>query len=47
MNPTIKEVTPDLIESSPKSGPTVRSSTTIYGVGKAPERSNKDKSVAS
>ena len=45
--PTIKEVNPDFIESSPKSGPTVLSSTTINGVGKAPDLSSKAKSVAS
>ena len=47
INPTISEVIPDLIESSPKSGPTVRSSTTSNGVGKAPDLSSKAKSVAS
>ena len=47
INPTINDVMPDLIESSPKSGPTVLSSTTNKGVGNAPERSNKAKSVAS
>ena len=47
IKPTINDVAPDLIESSPKSGPTVRSSTTIKGVGKAPDLSSKAKSVAS
>ena len=47
INPTIKDVTPDFIESSPKSGPTVLSSTTTSGVGKAPDLSNNAKSVAS
>ena len=46
-NPTIKDVIPDFIESSPKSGPTVLSSTTVKGVGKAPDLNNKAKSVAS
>ena len=46
MNPTIKDVTPDLIESSPKSGPTVRSSTISRGVGKAPDLRSNAKSVA-
>ena len=36
INPTINEITPDFIESSPKSGPTVLSSTIFKGVGKAP-----------
>ena len=35
VKPTIRDVIPDLIESSPKSGPTVLSSTTTRGVGKA------------
>ena len=43
--PIIRDVTPDLIESSPKSGPTVLS-TTIKGVGNAPDLSSKAKSVA-
>ena len=47
MKPIIKDVMPDFIESSPKSGPTVLSSTTSKGVGKAPDLSNKAKSVAS
>ena len=46
-NPIIKDVIPDLIESSPKSGPTVLSSTTSRGVGKAPDLNNKARSVAS
>ena len=47
INPTINEVIPDLIESSPKSGPTVLSSTIVSGVGNAPDLNNKAKSVAS
>ena len=47
MKPIIKDSTPDLIESSPRSGPTVLSSTTSKGVGNAPDLSNKAKSVAS
>ena len=47
MKPTIKDVIPDLIESSPKSGPTVLSSTILRGVGKAPDLRSKAKSVAS
>ena len=47
IKPTIRDVIPDLIESSPKSGPTVLSSTTTRGVGKAPDLNNKAKSVAS
>ena len=35
------------MESSPRSGPTVLSSTTFNGVGKAPDLNNKAKSVAS
>ena len=46
-NPTISEIKPALIESSPKSGPTVLSSTIFNGVGNAPDLNNKDKSVAS
>ena len=37
---------PDLIESLPRSGPTVLSSAIIKGVGKAPDLSNKERSVA-
>ena len=47
MKPTTNDVAPDLIESSPKSGPTVLYSTTDKGVGKAPDRSSKARSVAS
>ena len=46
-NEFIKDVVPDLIESTPKSGPTVLSSTTSKGVGKAPDLRSKAKSVAS
>ena len=45
-NPTIKEIVPALIESLPKSGPTVLSSTTDKGVGKAPDLRSNAKSVA-
>ncbi len=38
---------PIAIESLPKSGPTVRSSTTFNGAGKAPARSNNASSLAS
>ena len=34
IKPIINDVVPDLIESSPKSGPIVLSSTTFKGVGK-------------
>ena len=37
---------PDLIESLPRSGPTVLSSAIIKGVGNAPDLSNKERSVA-
>ena len=45
-NPTISDLTPASIESCPKSGPTVLSSTTDNGAGRAPDRSNKARSVA-
>ena len=47
MKPTIKEIKPDLIESSPKSGPTVLSSTILRGVGNAPDLRSNARSVAS
>ena len=47
INPITREIVPDFIESSPKSGPTVLSSTIFKGVGNAPERNNKAKSVTS
>ena len=47
IKPIIKDVIPFLIESAPKSGPTVLSSTTVNGVGKAPDLNNKARSVAS
>ncbi len=47
IKPTINDVRPDFIESSPRSGPTVLSSTTIKGVGRAPDLSNRARSVAS
>ena len=37
---------PDLIESSPKSGPTVLSSIIFNGAGRAPDLSNNARSVA-
>ena len=37
----------EAIESAPKSGPTVLSSTTVKGVGNAPDLNSKAKSVAS
>ena len=39
--PIIKEIVPEFIESWPKSGPTVRSSTISRGVGNAPDLNNK------
>ena len=45
--PTIREKIPASIESFPKSGPTVLSSTILIGAGKAPDLSNKARSVAS
>ena len=47
INPTIKDVIPDFIESAPKSGPTDLSSTMVKGVGNAPDLNNKARSVAS
>ena len=47
IKPIINDVVPDLIESSPKSGPTVLSSTTFKGVGNAPDLRSKARSVAS
>ena len=38
---------PASIESFPKSGPTLLSSTMLIGAGRAPERSNNAKSVDS
>ena len=46
IKPKINEIIPDFIESFPRSGPTVLSSTITKGVGNAPERNNKDRSVA-
>ena len=42
----IEANTPALIESAPRPAPTVRSSITSNGAGKAPERNNKAKSFA-
>ena len=47
INPITSEIFPELIESWPKSGPTVLSSTIFIGTGNAPDLSNKAKSVAS
>ena len=44
--PIIKDKIPALIESWPKSGPTVLSSTIFNGAGKAPDLNNNAKSVA-
>ena len=44
---SIYEIDPEIIESFPKSGPTVLSSTIFIGVGKAPDLNNNDKSVTS
>ena len=44
--PIRSENVPALIESSPRSGPTVLSSIIFKGAGNAPDLSNKAKSVA-
>ena len=46
INPTNSDTTPASIESWPRSGPTVLSSTTDKGAGNAPDRNNKARSVA-
>ena len=46
MKPIIKASIPELIESWPKSGPTVLSSIMFNGAGNAPDLNNKAKSVA-
>ena len=46
MKPIIKAIIPALIESFPKSGPTVLSSIILSGAGNAPDLSNKARSVA-
>ena len=46
IKPIIKAKTPALIESCPRSGPTVLSSIIFNGAGKAPDLNNKAKSVA-
>ena len=46
IKPISKDRTPASIESCPKSGPTVLSSTTDKGAGRAPERKSKARSVA-
>jgi len=47
IKPIKREKTPASIESFPRSGPTVLSSTILIGAGKAPDLSNKARSVAS
>jgi hypothetical protein len=47
MNATIEAIAPASIESAPRSGPTLRSSTMLSGAGKAPARSRTDSSFAS
>jgi len=44
--PMANEKAPALIESSPRSGPTYRSSMMLSGAGNAPDLSNNAKSVA-
>ena len=44
--PIINEIAPALMESSPRSGPTVLSSIIFIGAGKAPDLRSKAKSVA-
>ena len=46
MKPIINDMDPEIIESLPRSGPTVLSSTIDKGAGNAPDRNNKAKSVA-
>ena len=46
MKPIINAIIPALIESCPRSGPTVLSSIISNGAGKAPDLRNKAKSVA-
>ena len=46
MKPIIKEMIPALIESLPRSGPTLLSSIMFNGAGKAPDLKRSDKSVA-
>ena len=45
-NPIIRAITPALIESCPKSGPTVLSSIIFKGAGNAPDLNSKARSVA-
>src|ERR1700748_305512 len=45
-NPTVSEIAPARIESAPSSGPTLRSSTTVSGAGRAPARSSTARSLA-
>ena len=42
----INDIKPALIESLPRSGPTVLSSIILSGAGNAPERNRRAKSVA-
>ncbi len=44
--PTASEMAPARIASAPSSGPTLRSSTTVSGAGRAPARSSTARSVA-
>ena len=46
MKPIIRDIMPALMESLPRSGPTVRSSIMFRGAGKAPDLNNNAKSVA-
>tara|TARA_B100000767_G_C19261060_1_gene327235 strand:+ start:202 stop:363 length:162 start_codon:yes stop_codon:yes gene_type:complete len=45
-NPIAKAIIPALMESCPKSGPTVLSSIIFNGAGNAPDLNNKARSVA-
>jgi hypothetical protein len=47
LNPMIEAMMPARIESEPRLGPTVRSSTTVSLAGSAPERSTIARSLAS
>ena len=46
INPIISAIIPALIESCPKSGPTVLSSIMFKGAGNAPDLNNRARSVA-
>ena len=47
MPPTYMEISPFLIESAPREGPTVRSSMILTGAGRAPARRTIARSCAS